>query len=168
MRREFPQLTADRAKNLLRYDPETGLFYWRVTKANAVEGSIAGCDKGGGRVVIRIDGRLYPAARIAWLIMTGTWPAHLVDHRNLIPSDNRWGNLREATPGQNNANCQIRKHNKSGFKGVIWNKQCQRWQARIRKDGKARHLGLFDTPEEAHARYIEAAKALYGEFARAA
>lgn len=85
-----------------------------------------------------------------------------VDHRDNNPGNNQRSNLRIATRSENNSNRSIGKRNKSGFKGVY--RSGNKWKAGISKDGKNRHLGSFDTPEEAHNAYRNAAKELYGEF----
>lgn len=89
-----------------------------------------------------------------------------VDHINCDTLDNRRSNLRLATNAQNVMNSGVRCDNKSGFKGVT--KDRDRWSARITLSGKTMRLGSFRTPEEAHAAYCAAAKALHGEFARTA
>lgn len=87
-----------------------------------------------------------------------------VDHRNGDGLDNRRENLREATAQQNSANRQRNLNNASGFKGV--GLDGRRWRARIQVAGSPRHLGFFDTPEEAAKAYDDAALDLFGEFAR--
>lgn len=61
-----------------------------------------------------------------------------------------------------------RADNTSGYKGVTWDKREQKWRARIGKEGKRKHLGYFDTAEEAHEAYKNAAPEYHGEFARVA
>ena len=73
-------------------------------------------------------------------------------------------NLRPATRSENVANTRRRRSNTSGFKGVSKN-YGNKWMARIRKDDKLIYIGNFDSPEEAHAAYAEAAKRLFGDFA---
>jgi hypothetical protein len=99
--------------------------------------------------------------------MTGDCPKE-VDHINGDPTDNRWSNLREATPQQNKFNRGTCKSNKSGFKGVSRHKQNGNWVAEITHNYRKYHIGCFDTPEEAHEAYKKAAYILHGEFARAA
>ena len=115
------ELNQSRLKELLAYDPDTGVFT-RLVKSNRNVriGAVAGtCDsKGYGQ--ISVDGKLYRAHRLAWLWMTGAWPVAQLDHRNGVRHDNRWENLREATNGENNQNAAIRSNNTSGFMGVCW------------------------------------------------
>lgn len=160
-------LTADQARELLTYDPETGSFFWRVRRGHRfAPGDLAGTVLANGYVHIGVRRRYYKAHRLAWLMMTGNWPADLIDHVNCVRTDNRWSNLREATRSQNAANARLAHHNSTGFKGVSFHKKHQRWQANIRADGKYRYLGLFDSPEAAHAAYSRAANQHFGEFAR--
>jgi hypothetical protein len=107
----------------------------------------------------------YHAHRLAWLYMTGAWPTGgEVDHIDTDRGNNVWTNLRDSTRRQNGSNVDIRSNNTSGFKGVS---RCRaKWTAHITVNYQAMHLGVFDTKEEAHAAYVEAAKRLHGEFAR--
>lgn len=90
------------------------------------------------------------------------------DHENGDGLDNRRANLRPATKSQNQANVGRRRHNTSGYKGVVWHARAGKWAAYVRHNDRPNYLGLFVTPEEAHAAYCEAAKRLHGEFARGA
>lgn len=162
-------LTQERLKQVLRYDPATGNFMWLINlRARSIPGNIAGSKRKGGPTHITIDTKRYKAHRLAWLYMTGGWPVGHIDHANGSNSDNRWQNLREATMSQNIANAKRRTDNSSGFKGVSWDSRAKRWVAYINKNQRKRHIGTFHSPEEAHAAYVRAAKALFGEFARAA
>jgi len=166
-------LTAEKARELLRYDRESGkLFYRRdiyVGKPGRLfrwAGDEAGCLAPSGYVVIRVNYVLFRAHRLAWLIETGDWPKHEIDHRDMDRSNNEWANLREATGVQNRANSKARA--KSGFKGVLTPKHAPNcFVAQITVAGKNVHLGTFRSPEEAHAAYVEAAIRHHGEFARA-
>lgn len=160
-------LTAQRLRELLIYDPRTGVFRWLVSTSNRVKvGAVAGnTDNHYGYRLIGVDGRLYRGGRLAWLYMTGEWPPDRVDHKNRNRLDDRWDNLRPCSHGQNIVNSGLWKHNKSGFKGVYLNRHTGRWRAKIQKDGKTIHLGSHDTPEEAHAAYQKEARRLFGEFA---
>jgi len=91
-----------------------------------------------------------------------------VDHKNSDILDNRKCNLRICSRSENLCNKKLSKYNTSGYRGVTWDKSKRKWQATITKNNKQYHLGRFNTPEEAHAAYCEAAKRLHGEFARLA
>lgn len=87
------------------------------------------------------------------------------DHINHDTLDNRDENLRVCTPSENLCNKGITSRNVSGFKGVCWNKQKGKWQARVGLNGKKKHVGFFSTPEVAYEAYCVAAKEIHGEFA---
>jgi HNH endonuclease len=159
-------LTVDRLKELLTYEPETGIFRWRVTRARTAKaGDIAGAVARGNYTQIKIDGHSVQAARLAVLYMTGEYPEHEVDHKNLDRQDDRWENLREATPSQNCGNRSTRRDSLLGVKGV---QACKdRYRAKIQINGKRKHLGYFATIADASAAYAAAANKLFGEFARA-
>ena len=91
-------------RDLLGYDPETGLFTRKVQRGKHKEGEIAGCLNAKGYVEIKACGKIYEAHRLAHLFMTGSWPSEQIDHVNHIKSDNRWSNLREASRAQNTQN----------------------------------------------------------------
>lgn len=161
-------LSADYVRSLLRYEPETGRFFWIVSRPNRKAGSEAGCIRD-GYVGIKINGRRYLAHRLAWLVMTGVWPEDEIDHRDLNRANNRWANLRPATHGQNQSNCRAYRHNSTGLKGAYPAPHNPfKFVSAIRKDGKRLHLGTFDTAREAHQAYAKAAQELHGEFRRAA
>lgn len=88
-----------------------------------------------------------------------------VDHINETRSDNRKSNLRKATRSENLRNQGKYKNNTTGFKGVLWHKINKKWTAQIQIYGKGKHLGCFNTPEEASKAYEKAALELHGEFA---
>ena len=170
MRAKEALLTADDVRALLSYDPVSGIFTWLAAGSHGGHnGYAAGSQKDGskqrGYALITINGVLYQAARVAWLIMTGEWPQELVDHRDGDRSNNIWDNLRAATRAQNNRNLCMRRDNTTGFKGVERTRG-GRYKAAIKFDGRRIRLGTFDTPEEASAVYQAAADRLHGEFAR--
>lgn len=154
------------AEARLLYFPKTGEFFrlFRMHTKNARR--LAGYVNNNSYRMIEHNRRATGAHRWAWKLMTGEWPAGQIDHINGVRDDNRWSNLRLATPAQNAQNCGKRAENKSGFKGVSWDKTAEKWVAQISINGKSKRIGRFKTPEEAHAAYVAAAKALYGEFAR--
>ncbi len=154
---------------MLAYDPETGIFTWKARPARCIwVGDVAGCLEKNGYRRIDLFGKHYLAHRLAWLLSKGEWPNGDIDHEDRNKDNNRIGNLRPATVSQNAANRKRSATNTSGFKGVCWNSKSGKWQAQIKVGNRSRYLGLFDTAEAAHAKYLEAAKASFGEFARAA
>lgn len=88
-----------------------------------------------------------------------------VDHINGNSLDNRRSNLRLASVNENARNSRHKSTNTSGYKGVSWSKHHKNWQAVIKVNSKAVHLGHFDTPEAAYAAYCEGAAKYHGEFA---
>jgi hypothetical protein len=158
----------NRLREVLHYNPETGIFTWLISTSNRVRaGDVAGCvHKASGYLRIKLDGRNYKAHRLAFLFMTGIWAPHQIDHSNLVKTDNRWVNLRMATGSQNSANTCAGANNKSGYKGVSWYKRNHKWLAQIQINGKCIFLGYRDTKDEAAALYAEAAEKYHGEFAR--
>jgi hypothetical protein len=165
------ELTQERLKELISYDPLTGVFLWLVDRGGKRAGDVAGCRKR-TYIAISVDDRIYRAHLLAWFYMTGEWPDPFVDHRDLDKHNNVWTNLRLATKSQNMANVGLIKSNKSGLKGVSRYRAGEPygkpWQAQIQKDGRTIYLGHFATREEGHAAYVAAAEKFYGEFARAA
>lgn len=145
-------LSQERLKSLLHYDPETGVFTWRVSARNSVKvGSVAGCLDTHGYVVIRIDRKSYKAHRLAWLYLHGNLPPKQLDHINRDRSDNRLCNLRLATSAENNQNRSLSTKNTSGHIGLCWKKQTQKWHAHICINRKITHLGYFTDLTEAIA-----------------
>lgn len=160
-------LTAQRLRELLHYDPEAGVFTWRVDRSIKTKaGAVAGGPMVRGDHAICIDFRKHKTHRLAWLYMTGEWPKHEIDHRDTDALNNRWENLREATSAQNKQNLRKAKgRNRCGVLGVYLHGQnklgADRWRARIRVDGTTVHLGLFDSAELAHAAYVSAKRRLH-------
>jgi hypothetical protein len=160
-------LTATRLRHLLDFDPSMGVFRWRTpTSTKMKPGDPAGCLSQGYRV-IRVEGRMYKASRLAWLYMTGDWPAQLIDHIDCDKANDRWENLREADKSGNGCNRVAQKNNTSGFKGVSKYAYGPGWVAHICRNQRQKHLGVFSTKEEAFAAYKAAVSDWHGEFGRA-
>lgn len=159
-----PESLIAEMRRTLSYNTETGTWTRIASKRTDRIGRLAGKMDSKGYLQIRINGRLYLAHRLAFLWMTGDWPPNHTDHINGRRLDNRWSNLRPATRRLNTANTPRRSDNLSGYKGVRFHQGSRKWQARVNQIS----LGIFDTPEEAYAAYCTAARAAFGEFARAA
>ena len=158
-------MTRARLRALLHYEPRTGEFHWRKRTSPRVRtGHIAGMLNRDRYRLIVLDGRAYPAPRLAWLYMTGKWCSLVIDHRDGDPSNNRWANLRRATRSQNSANRRVPRNNAWGLKGVSLHRG--RWCATICKKGRKHFLGCFSTPQEAQAAYVKSERKLFGVFAR--
>ena len=161
------ELTQARLKELLHYNPLTGVFTWLKPLRNGVRpGSVAGCVHQQGYVQIAMFGRSYRAHRLAWLYVHGTWPKAELDHINGIRGDSGISNLREATRAENGRNLSRNTRNKSGFRGVCWEPVRRRWRAAIGFEGRIISLGRFTTAKDASVAYEAKATELFGEFKR--
>lgn len=160
------KLTAERLRELLSYDPLTGIFTNRTRRSpTAPAGAVAGCDNGNGYIKIDIDGVAHHAHRLAWLYVHRVFPEGRLDHRDLNRSNNRIANLRPATPQQNTANSPVRTNNSTGYKGVTLSLSRKRYHARICINGKTKFLGSSPDPLVAYQMYLDAAREAFGEFA---
>lgn len=155
-------LTAARLRELLHYDPQSGVFTWRVARGCVRAGQMAGSPMKSGYVHFCIDGKFYYAHRLAWLYVHGVWPTGgFVDHRNHNKSDNRIDNLRDATKSVNGENRRVaQKNSHSRLMGAFLAHDGQ-FTSKIVVRGVRHYLGRFKTAEEAHARYVEAKRRLH-------
>jgi len=172
-------LTQARLKELLDYDPDTGIFRWRVrprsdfatlnahgTWNTRYAGRQAGVDAGHGYWKIRIDNRGHYAHRLAWLYMIGEYPANLIDHINRNGLDNRLANLRCADRSGNMANTGAHRNNKLGVRGVC-RLPSGKYLVQCGPAGAPdRYVGVFSSLQEAGLAFEEASIRRYGEFAR--
>lgn len=169
-------ITTENIRDILDYDPETGVFLWRARPAKVGmagwNGRCAGKNASKldrtGYSRISINRKSYYAHRLAWLYVHGDPGGMTVDHINGVQTDNRIANLRLATNAQQKANCGIRKTNTSGYKGVSWSKASGKWRAKINANGSEYMLGYFADPKAAYAAYVAAAHKHHGDFARIA
>jgi hypothetical protein len=157
-------------RSILNYDPETGIFTWKVKKSSAtIIGSRAGHvrqEAAGPYRYIKIDREKYAEHRLAWLYMTDEPLPPRLDHKDLDGTNNIWENIRAATGSQNIANQGLRSNNTSGSKGVGYNARTDKWFSQIRVNYKLIHLGTFADFRDAEAAYATAASKYFGEFAR--
>lgn len=160
---EKKMLTVESVRSALDYDPETGVFRWRVSRQRVRKGKAAGFTTPQGYVRICLGGKVYSAHRLAWFYVYGVWPDGEMDHINRDKADNRIANLRPATKAQNMANSVTR--GKSGRRGVARTRNGKRWKAQITVDGRTRHLGTFDDREDAVFAYAVAAAKHFADFA---
>jgi hypothetical protein len=159
-----PEFTADDLRQVLHYEPATGIFTWRVNSgARGRAGVIAG-GPAGNRWTIGVFRKRWKAHHLAWYYMTGEWPSAEIDHRDRDPQNNQWDNLRSATRLQNMGNMRVdvsyRNHDLPP--GVY--RSLDKYQSQLRFNGVKHYLGTFDTPAEAHRAYMTAKAKALGEF----
>lgn len=156
-------ITAERVREVLDYDLETGVFTWAKGGHGIFFGSIAGTKKNTGYICIKIDGKMYRAHRLAWLYVHGAFPDGDIDHVSRVRDDNRISNLRVASKAENAQNRSKNRNNKSGVAGVYWHKLSKKWAAQIKVNRISIHLGSYKDIDEAKAARSEA-KAKYHKF----
>lgn len=151
-------ITQERLKELLHYDPDTGVFTWKVSRGGVKAGSEAGSVHKHRLThyrVVHIDDAQYKAHRLAWLYVTGKLPDGQIDHQDGNGLHNWIKNLRDVNNRQNARNARLNNRNTSGFVGVFFDNACRKWRAQIRTESGQKHLGLFTDIEDA----IDARKA---------
>ena len=156
------ELTAERLRELLSYDPATGQFIRKATSRTDQIGSVAYTAHTSGYSRFSVGHKKYYAHRLAWMYVYGVWPGGDVDHINHDKTDNRISNLRDVSRSVNNQN-QIRgqRGGSSNVLGVSWDKRLKKWAASIGVFKKNIHLGMFDAKEDAHAAYVIAKRELH-------
>jgi HNH endonuclease len=150
-------LTQAEVRHLFDYDYSTGKLTWRIRAArNVFPGQSAGYNR-----QVRINRHAYIKTHVIWLWVTGQWPKSTIDHRDLDHENNSWGNLREATYGENNAN---RRNYKP--QGLKWVRQMKRagWGYQVQINGVPFRKSGFKTEQDAHDAAYALAKRLHGAF----
>jgi hypothetical protein len=149
---------------LFSWDIEKGQLIWLVTRGSSIKGTRAGTISNCGYFITSIKGQRYLIHRIIWMLGSGSDPRGLqVDHINGNRLDNRFCNLRAAERLDNNKNVKAHDDNKSGHLGITEHKPGI-WRARIMKNGKNMHLGLFPSIEQAVEARRKAELEYHGEF----
>jgi hypothetical protein len=148
-------LTAERLREVLSYDPETGYFFWKEHRDKRRIGERAG-PVGDGTYYrsIAIDGTQFFEQRLAWLYVTGEWPLFIVDHKNEDKTDNRFENLRDVNWSVNNLRKTLHPKNTTGRTGVSLH-QSGRYRASLYHNGRQVYHKLFATVDEAGDAYDE-------------
>lgn len=145
-----PSLTQSELKEILNYDPDTGIFTNIIKRsARAMPGTQAGYVSLKGYRTIKVGDKDYLAHRLAWFYIYGFWPENFIDHINQCKDDNSIINLRDVTKSQNGQNSALSLGNKSGFKGVHWDRFKLTWIAYITLNNQRFHLGRFKDLNEA-------------------
>ena len=154
----------DAARELLDFSPETGEFRWKANMRGPVKkGDIAGTKRNDGYIRIKVAQQGVWAHRLAWAWVNGSWPKFTIDHINGNTSDNRISNLRDVeqqTNSQNRIKAGPRK-NGGTLIGAYWCPTWKRWKSVICTNGKTKHIGWFNTEQEAHDAYLSAKRQLH-------
>lgn len=153
-------ISAERIRELLDYNPCTGVCRWRRAPSNLARVKIGvpiTSQDSYGHIQVKINGRSRLLHRLIWLYQTGTWPGAEIDHINGVRNDNRWVNLREANRNSNMHN-ERRAHSRtsSGELGVQPSKTPGKWMANIRLNTKPIRLGTYPTKVAALSAYLNA------------
>lgn len=140
---------------VLKYCPDTGFFQWTVwAPGQKKDKPYAGSVNSRGYIMIYYRMVPFAAHRLAILATSGEWPVNTIDHINGNRQDNRLCNLRDITQAGNMQNIGVLATSKTGLPGMYFNNG--RWVAQIKSGGVKHYLGRFDSPELAHAAYIQA------------
>jgi hypothetical protein len=160
-------MTQDELMSMVRY--EDGNLYWLNTGKGKKTGPIGWIENNGYRRV-EIKKVRYLVHHLVWLFFNGCFPSKDIDHKDNNRSNNRIENLREVTNAENLQNLRNPlPANTTGYLGVSrYPKDKNRFVARITLNGMLRHLGIYDTAEEAHQVYLNAKRQLhpFGEIAK--
>lgn len=140
----------EKVRKAIAYDPLSGAFTHKIAKRG---GRVRAGDpvktkkSKSGYLVIGVDGRVYAAHRLAWLLVRGEWPELQIDHIDHDRTNNRIGNLRIVTATGNMRNRTMRKDNTSGVTGVM--REGAKWTAYYYDGGKMVRIGKFADKEAA-------------------
>ncbi|HDB9961155.1 TPA: HNH endonuclease [Escherichia coli] len=151
-------------RDLIDYNPETGVLTAKVNFAGRQEGAIIGSQTWQGYYAFSLFGKKCFAHRLAWLLHYGEWPSQPIDHINGIKKDNSIRNLRLCSLSQNQFNKPTQKNNTTGVKGVYWNKRDKRYVASVQFNGKKYSAGHHKDIESAKEAVMKLREKLAGEF----
>jgi hypothetical protein len=160
------KITQEELKELLLYEPETGLFWWLVPKQGRNIERPAGTESEYGYRSITIEGYSYSYHRLAFFYMTGEWPPEYVDHKDGNARNNRWDNLRLATAQQNAQNKKRKFNSFTGIKGVVKDFRSDTWHVHMKIDNNVISRGPFYNYQDACKEYDRLAGEGFGEFAK--
>lgn len=148
------KITLKQALKYFSYNPETGVFIKKKNK------KVAGYFDKFGYVILLYKNKPIKAHRLAFLVMTGTWPIAEVDHINGGKADNRWANLRDVSHNENRKNLKLYKNSKSGFRGIAWCTENKKYYVYINDNGRRLFLGRYSSFDDAVNVRIEAERNL--------
>ena len=156
-------ITQKELEDLIDYNFETGIVTWKVRMngAKAGVGEEAGTTSCGYRR-IQINNKRYMAHILIWIWVMGEPPEKLIDHEDGNTLNNSWKNLREADDSQNAFNRKRNSNNTSGIKGVHYHKGQDMYHSYV----SGKHIGSFDTKEEAEQAVTRKRLEVHGLFAK--
>lgn len=157
MAKKLTIIDAEEARQVLTYDPDTGVFTWREGCHGRVKpGSVAGVTHKTRRYVrVGVKGAVIYGHRLAWIMHYGVEPSGVIDHINGIKDDNRIANLRDVDHATNSQNVRTApKRSKSGLLGAHYKPKLGYYSSKIREGHRVITIGYFKTAEEAHAAYL--------------
>ena len=156
-------LAQERLRLLVTYNHVTGAIFWNGVGNNQTKGRLAGSPDRHGYLQTRIDGKIYFNHRLAWLYVNGSFPVCVIDHMDGNHLNNGINNLRDVSRRTNQENQRIAplSNKTTGLLGATLHKKTGKFMAKIQVNGKQIYLGLFATPEAAHAEYVSAKRKLH-------
>ena len=147
-------ITQKELHEIVIYDKETGVFISKINRPPCLAGKILGTKCPKGYLKIGIKYKVYAAHKLAWIYVYGDLPKYQIDHINGIKDDNRIDNLRDISSQWNTQNQhKAPKNNKTGFLGVSWSKQRNKFRSCITVNGFQKHIGFFNTAQDASVAY---------------
>lgn len=163
MKAKRTDITAEFLTEILIYDKDSGILRWKQRPLEMFKSANAGrtwntrfsgaealcCPNGNGYFHGRILGIGFLAHKVAWAIHYGQWPSFEIDHINGKRTDNSIQNLRDVSSSQNRRNSAFRSDNTSGFCGVYWDKDLQKWRSAMGMNGKSIHIGVYENIQDA-------------------
>ncbi len=157
------ELTQERLRLLVTYDSGTGVISWNGIKNNQTSGRLAGSPDRHGYLQTRVDGKIYFNHRLAWLYVYGHFPICVIDHIDGNHLNNSINNLRDVSRRTNQENQRIAplSNKTTGLLGATLHTKTGKFMAKIQVNRKQIYLGLFTTPEAAHAEYVKAKRELH-------
>lgn len=155
-------MTYEEVRALYDYDPEGYLVHKKGRHQHVGKRAGFADIADSGYWVIERKGRWLKAHRLIWLWHYGSYPVHSIDHINRVRTDNRIENLRDATPTQQNQNTAYAQKNMTGYRGVNFRKDKNRYRGVVKAEGKKYYTRNYKTAEEAYEAYCELAIRLYG------
>lgn len=146
-------LTQEQVKELFGYDAENGILIKKLRRGRTYNKPCGHNPRSDGYGSVNIDGKMYKTHRVIWLIHYGSWPDGEIDHLDRNKMNNRIDNLRSVCSSENQHNIGLFKNNSTGYPGVSWYKPLEKYRAQIMVNNEQKHLGYFDTAEEAFLAY---------------